>query len=220
MPRKTVQIVAAAALALVAATVAAAADPRLEKKALRRADMTLAKRANLALADLAGGWGRYPSSQSPSSEAPSCPGYNPNLSRFTITGEAEASFRHPEGFFIVSSVQVFPSRAQASADFRAGATRPLAGCLSHVFEGDFARGAGGRAQTRSSRMVASPRVGERAAWYRLVGRLTVNGNSAPVNMDLLAVQKGRSQAALLFIGLRGAVPDQVAIARLLATRMR
>jgi hypothetical protein len=220
MTRKTVQIVAVVALALLAAAVAAAADPRLEKKALRRADMALAKRANLALADLAGGWGRYPASQSPSSEAPSCPGYNPNLSRFTITGEAETSFQHPEGFFIVSSVQVFPSRAQAAADFRAGATPPLAGCLRHVFEGDFARGAGGSARTRSSRMVASPRVGERAAWYRLVGRLTVNGNTVPVNMDLLAVQRRRSQAALLFIGLRGAVPDQVAIARLLASRMR
>jgi hypothetical protein len=218
--RKAVQLVAVIALALATAAVAAAADPRVEKKRLRAADVALAKRTNLALTDLTAGWKRYPSKGSPSGDQPSCPGYNPDLSRFTITGEAEASFNHPQGFFIVSDMQIFPSRAQAIADFRAGATPSLAGCLSHVFERDFAQGAGGRARTTSSRKVASPRIGARAAWYRLVGRLTVGGNTAPVNMDLLAVQKGRSQVVLMFIGLRGPIRDEVALGRLLARRMR
>jgi hypothetical protein len=216
--RKAALLVAALIVAVTTSTAVAGTDPSLEKKKLRPADMALAKRSNLVLADLAKGWTRYRSRSSGTGS--SCPGYKPNLSRFTITGEAMASFQHRQGFFIVSAIQVFPSRAEAAADFRTGAKPELARCLRFAFEGDFAKGAGGKGTTTSSRVVASPRIGERAAWYRLVGRLTVQGNVAPVHMDVLAVQKGRTQAMLMFVGLRGPIRDQIALGRLLAGRMR
>lgn len=220
MNRKAAPLIAALVVALTASAAVAGTDPSLEKKKLRPADMALAKRSNLTISDLTKGWTRYRSPDPSSGTGSSCPGYKPHLSRFTITGEAMASFQHPQGFFIVSAIQVFPSRAEAAADFRTGAKPALARCLRFAFEGDFARGAGGKATTTSARMVASPRIGERAAWYRLVGRLTVAGTVAPVNMDVLAVQKGRTQAMLMFVGLRGPIRDQVALGRLLAGRMR
>jgi hypothetical protein len=69
-------------------------------------------------------------------------------------------------------------------------------------------------------MVRAPRIGERAAWYKLVGRLRVRGNVAPVHMDVLAVQKGRMQAMLMFVGVGGPIYDQLELGRLLAGRMR
>jgi hypothetical protein len=204
--------------AVLASATVAATDPRLEQRRLRPADVALAKRTNLRLSELARGWARYTAPTSGSSTR--CPGYSPDLSRFTITGEAHANFRHPTGFAISSAVQVYPSRAQAAADFRAGAKPGLTRCLARLFETDFARGAGGRGTTLSSRMVASPRIGERAAWYRLVGRLTVRGVTARVHMDVLAFQVGRSQAAIVSAGLGGPIRDQLALGRMLAARMR
>jgi hypothetical protein len=116
--------------------------------------------------------------------------------------------------------QVFPSRAESAANFRAGAKPELARCLRSTFEGDFAKGAGGTATTSSSRMVRAPRIGERAAWYRLVGRLRVNGNVAPVHMDVLAVQKGRMQVMLMFVSVGGPIYDQLELGGLLTRRMR
>jgi hypothetical protein len=217
--RMAARLLAALLVAAVLASAAlAATDPRSEQRRLRPADVALAKRTNLRLSELARGWVRYTAPKSGSTTR--CPGYSPDLSRFTITGEAQASFRHPSGFAISSAVQVYPSRAQAVADFKAGAKPGLTRCLARLFETDFARGAGGRGTTLSSRMVASPRLGERAAWYRLIGRLTVHGVTARVYMDVLAFQARRSQAALVSAGLGGPIRDQVALGRMLAARMR
>jgi hypothetical protein len=216
--RKAASIIAALLVATTASV--AAADVGLEKKRLNKADMALAKRANLKLSDLAQGWKRLTSKGSSSGSGPSCPGYSPDLSRFTITGEAEASFQHPKGFVIFAAMQVFPSRTQAAADFRTAAKPSLARCLTFMFEGDFAKGAGGTATTTSSRMVKAPRIGERAAWYRLVGRLRVRGNTAPVHMDVLAVQQGRMHGTLMFVGVGGPIYDQAELGHILAARMR
>ena len=217
MTRKTFSIAVVLMLAVTASV--AAANPRLEKKRLTAADMALAKRANLKLSDLSSGWQRVDTKSSTAGSS-SCPGYNPDLSRFTITGENQVGFQHPKGFVIVGGTQVFPSRAESAANFRAGAKPALARCLRSAFEGDFAKGAGGTATTTSSRMVRAPRIGERAAWYKLVGRLRVQGNVAPVHMDVLAVQKGRMQAMLMFVGVGGPISDQVELGRMLAGRMR
>jgi hypothetical protein len=215
--RKTFSIAVVLMLAVTASV--AAANPRLEKKRLTAADMALAKRANLKLSDLSSGWQRVDTKSSTAGSS-SCPGYNPDLSRFTITGENQVGFQHPKGFVIVGGTQVFPSRAESAANFRAGAKPALARCLRSAFEGDFAKGAGGTATTTSSRMVRAPRIGERAAWYKLVGRLRAQGNVAPVHMDVLAVQKGRMQAMLMFVGVGGPISDQVELGRILAGRMR
>jgi hypothetical protein len=206
------------ALVLVSAAVAAT-DPRAEKRRLRAADVALAKRTNLKLSELGGGWRSFPAS-SQSGSTPSCPGYRPDFSHFTITGESVTAFVSSTGSSIVSSVQVYPSRAEAAADFKLGVRPAFSRCLARMFETEIAKGAGGRGTTLSSRMLASPRAGERAAWYRVVGRLTVRGTTIPVHMDFLGVQQGRSQAGLVLTGLGRPQRGQVALMRRLAARMR
>jgi hypothetical protein len=69
-------------------------------------------------------------------------------------------------------------------------------------------------------MVPAPRVGERSALYRLVGRLTIQGRTIRVYMDVLAFQRGRSITSLVSSGLGGPIRGQAAVARLIAARMR
>jgi hypothetical protein len=69
-------------------------------------------------------------------------------------------------------------------------------------------------------MVTAPRVGERSVLYRLVGTLTVQGQTIRVHMDVLAFQRGRSITVLFSTGFGGPIRGQTAVARLLAARMR
>ena len=69
-------------------------------------------------------------------------------------------------------------------------------------------------------MVTAPRVGERAAGYRVVMTISALGTSFRVYFDSLVFQRGRSVAAVAFTGARQPLPGQVALARVVAARMR
>lgn len=197
----------------------AATDPHDERERLRPADMALARKATLKATDLAAGWTRMPTSPDEDDDS-KCPGFDPDFSAFTITGKAESMFGRRGVGVVLSAVEVYATRAQAIGDFRTGAKPGLAKCLRHGFETAFARSAGGRARTISSRMVRAPRVGERSAFYRLVGTLTAQGRTIRVHMDVLAFQRGRSITVLFSTGLGGPIYGQTAAARALAARMR
>jgi len=207
----------AAVFALGTAAALAATDPHHEQERLRPADMTLARRTTLRAADLASGWKRMPVGSDDDSK---CPGFDPDFSAFTITGKASSLFARQGGGAVVSAVEVYKTRAQAIGDFRTGAKPALAKCLRHVFELGLARGTGGTARTISSRMVPAPRVGERSALYRLGGKLTIQGRTIRVYMDVLAFQRGRSITSLVSSGLGGPIRGQTAVARRIAARMR
>lgn len=202
----------------VASVAVAAGDPHAEQERLRSTDMALAKRATVKLSDLAAGWKRLPAP--PEDGDSKCPGFDPDLSAFTITGKARSLFSRVGGGAVLSAVEVYETRAQAVGDFRAGAKPAAAGCLRHAFEVDFARGAGGRARATWSRMVTAPSLGERSVQYRLVGTLTLNGRRLPIYMDLLAFQRGRSLGVLFSTGIYGRIRGQTILARVMASRMR
>ena len=46
-----------------------------------------------------------------------CPGFNPNLSDLTLTGESETEFEHPSGAYAATFTSVFRSEANARASF-------------------------------------------------------------------------------------------------------
>jgi hypothetical protein len=211
-------IVAAAIFALGSAAALATTDPHAEKERLRSADMALARRTTVKAADLASGWKRMPVGSA--DEDSKCPGFDPDFSAFTITGKASSLFARLGGGAVLSAVEVYETRPQAVGDFRTGAKPALAKCLRHLFETDFARGAGGTARTRSSRMVTAPRVGERSALYRLVGTLRLQRRTLRVYMDLLAFQRGRSISTLFSTGFGGPIRGQALLARVIAARMR
>jgi hypothetical protein len=215
--RRSGLVVAAAVFVLGTAAALAASDPHKERELLRPADMALARRATIKAGDLVPGWKRMPVGSDDDSK---CPGFDPDFSAFTITGKASSLFVELGGGAVLSAVEVYKTRAQAIGDFRTGAKPAFAKCIRHAFETGVARGAGETAKTISSRMVPAPRVGERSALYRLVGTLTLQGQTIRVYMDVLAFQRGRSITALESSGFGGRIRGQTALARVIAARMR
>lgn len=206
-------------LALVPAAALAGTDPRAEQLRLNAADNALARRATVQAGDLSAAWRRVPAGAN-ESEVPSCPGYAPDFSRFTITGKSRSAFQQPTGASIVSSVEVYRSRSDAVGDFRLGTQPAVAGCLKRLLDEEFADVGAVKAEVVSSRRVPAPRVGERAAAYRLVAEVGVSGTSLKVYIDVLVFQRGRSIAALFFTGAFEPLPGRAALARVVAARLR
>lgn len=209
-------------LMLTAAAVAGATrDPRDEQIRLNAADNALAKRIALRAADLGGGWQKLGVTQS-DDEPLRCTSFNPDLSAFTITGKAASASSRGTGASAASTVEVYESRADAIGDFRATAKPPVARCLREVLENQMAGQGGGVFTLRvlSSKVVPAPKVGDRRIAYRLVAQLGMQGVGIPVYLDILAFQRGRSIAALLFTGVSRPIAGRAVAASRVAARMR
>lgn len=218
--KRAVLLVLACALVLAAAA-SAARDPRLEKLALRAPDVALAKRAAVQRTDLPAGWRQVPASRG-ADEAPDCPGYRPDFSRFTITGRADTEFASADGArAITSSTEVYATRADARGDFALATQPPVARCLGILMRRG-AEEAGGplTVEIVSSRRVAGPRLGERSAAYRIVTRLTGDGGSVTVYVDVAVVLRGRSIGAVFFTGGLKPVAGQARVLARVAARLR
>jgi hypothetical protein len=219
--RRVGVIIAVFAAIVVAAAASAATDPRAEKVRLRPADLSLAKRAVLKQADVGPDWDRVAAPKDDSQF--SCGTFRPDFSSFTITGKASASFRFtsPPGGQVDSTVGVFKTRSQAAGDFRLGAKPQLATCLAdqvrRAFRG-YPQGIEGR--LLSSRMVKAPKLGERSVAYAIAAEISGNGSTIPVFVDVVAVQRGRSIAALVFTGLGSRLPSRQYYAARVTRRLR
>ena len=210
---------AAAALTLGAFNATAAENPRREQERLTRTDNALARSAVLRGTDLPAGWKPFRTNIGQRNDTV-CRAFDPDVSAFTITGKAEAGFANERGESVISVVEVFESRADAVGDFRAAARPAVVRCLREAIEDDARNGSGPKVRVLSARMAGAPRVGERAAAWRLVARIDAEGVSARMYIDLLAFGRGRSLAALMFTGVQQPLAAQAALARHLAARMR
>lgn len=201
---------------LVVAT-AAARDPRLEQVRLNAADNALAKRIALTPRDVGVGW--RSTTVPDSDDQLNCPGWSPNLSRFTITGKATRAYTQPTGASIVSAVEVYESKADAAGDFKAAATPAVARCLKLALEREFGNGAV-PVRVRSAKVVPAPRVGDRRIAYRVIASLNAGGTLLNVFFDVIVVQKGRSIVALFFTAPMKPLARQSRLAATVASRMR
>jgi hypothetical protein len=213
------RLAAFVALLALAPAALAGSDPRAEQVRLNAADNALAKRATVQLTDLSGGWRRI-SAGADESEVPTCPGYAPDFSRFTITGKSRSAFQSGIGSSIVSSIEVFRSRSDAVGDFRLGTQPAVARCLKHLLDKQFAAVQTMDARVVSSRRVPAPKLGERSAGYRLAAELIANGVSLKIYIDVLVFQRGRSIAAIFFTGAFEPVEGRTAVGRAVAGRLR
>jgi hypothetical protein len=202
------------ALAVVAA--ASARDPRAEKLRLNAADNRAARGSLVTAADLRAGWQRMKSSGDDT--VPSCPGYRPDFSKYTITGKAEAEFKSSAGALLTSSTEVYASHAQAIADYRLGTKPQVASCLAQTFEHQPTGDPTVHVKAVSAKRIAAPRLGERSARYKIVLRFTGPSGSIPAYLDAIVFQKGRSIALLLTLGVSRPVTDGVTLARLMSAR--
>ena len=208
------------ALAAVLATAAAGGtDPRAEKIRLQPADVALAKRAVLRQSDVGPDWARI--ARHGGGGQFSCQSFKPDFSAFTVTGQAWASFRLAAGAQMDSSVAVFRTNAHAVGDFRLGARPQLAACFAQELRKAFRRYPEGiEGRLLSSKMVNAPKLGERSAAYAITARLSGNGMSLPVFVDVVAFQRGRSIGAVVFTGVGSHVPSQRYFGAAVADRLR
>ncbi len=206
---------------VVVATASAARDPRLERLALRPADGGLAKQAAVRFSDLGPGWKSVRASAS-NQQAPDCPGYRPDFSRFTITGQTTSEFSSQAGAAsIVSRAEVYATREDARDDFALSTLPPVARCLGIMLRREATSGAGGfTVRVLSSRRVADLRLGDRSATYRIVTELAQAGTRIQVYVDVAIVLRGRSIGGIFFTGALQPVADQRRIVALMAARLR
>lgn len=204
-------------VSLAAAATAVARDPGLERLRLNAADNALARKIAVKQSEVGANWRK--TTLPDSNEQLTCPGFRPNLSRFTITGKATTAFVRGTGASIVSAVEVYESRADAVGDFKAGATPAVARCLRLTLEKAFANSAA-LVSVRSARVVPAPRVGERRIAYRVVAALDTGVQALNIYFDVIVVQRGRSIVALFFTGPLKPVARQSRLATTVAARMR
>src|SRR6185437_16170383 len=118
-------------LLAVLAPAASARDPRLERLQLKPADTALAHRIALKAADLGSGWKAEVSQ--PEQIVPSCPGYRPDFSRFTLTGRALTSFQsRATQSTVAANVEVFASKGDALGEWRQSVTAPAVRCFAEL----------------------------------------------------------------------------------------
>ena len=79
------------AVAAVAVPAASARDPRLERLGLNSTDTALAHRIAVRATDLGAGW--RAATATPEQVVPSCPGYRPDFSQFTLMGDVRKGRR-------------------------------------------------------------------------------------------------------------------------------
>ena len=206
--------VALLALAFVAA--ASARDPRAEKLQLNAHDNRAARAALIASADLSTGWTRVTSS-SPD-VVPSCPGYRPDFSRFTVTGKAAAHYKASSGSTVISSVEIYASPAQATADYRLGTKPQVPSCLASTFEQEPTGDPTVHVKALSAKAVTAPRMGDRSARYKIVVRVTGPAGSVPLYVDAIVFQKGRTIALLMATGVARPITDGEMLARTMFAR--
>lgn len=189
---------------VVSSAAAAAGDP--EKRDIRPADQAWAARATLHARDIPSGFTASRPSSTKNNGPLTCPGFQPDLSDLTITGEALSPlFQSPAGTTIFASAEVYKSVHDEREAWRRTARREALRCVAREL-GSIS--ASGLRVTVTQRLVrVPPRVGERTISFRIKATITGQGLTIPTWIDLLAVARGRADATLLMSTVRSAPSD-------------
>jgi hypothetical protein len=202
----------AAVLAAMFASTALAASGDMERRAINAHDQAWAKRINLAVRDLPAGF-RPGAANTGNSGGLTCSGYAPDLSRFTITGEATSrQYSSASGASFFSSAEIFHSVADQRGDWALTARREALTCLRQQLQ---------RAVGTSAKVAATvrpaPRLGERSIFFRTTLSVAANGVKATVWLDVLGVARGRGDATLVAMSVR--TPPSAALEQSLLAKL-
>jgi hypothetical protein len=203
----------AAFLSVVLASTALAAPGDAERRAISAHDQAWARRINLTLRDLPSGFRQGAAANEGNSGGLTCPGYSPDLSRFTITGEASSrQFASASGSSIFSSAEIFRSAADERGDWALTARREALACLRRQLQE-----AVGTAAKVTAAVRPAPRLGERSISFRATLSVAANGVRATVWLDVLGVARGRGDAALVAMSVR--TPPSAALEQSLLAKL-
>jgi hypothetical protein len=189
------------------------------KHAFTKADLARARAASLKLSDFAPGWKASGSSGTASSPHPRCSTYDPDQSDLVETGRYDSPdfTRTADNSFVSVSTGVFRTAAMARRGYARVASPRLPACFGELF----ARGVSkpSSAKVVSTGPIAFPRAGDRSNAYRLVASVKTPSATLPVVADIVLFNKGRTDVAMIFLGIGRALPaslEQQAVARVLS----
>jgi hypothetical protein len=199
--------------ALLTSTALAGVGDR-ERRAINAHDQAWAKRINLTLRDLPAGFRQGPATADSSNDSGlTCAGFSPDLSRFTITGEASSrQFASASGAVIFSSAEIFRTAGDQRGDWALTARPAALACLRTMLQGAL-----GTTARVSTTVQSAPHLGDRSIFFRATVALAANGVKAKVWLDVLAVARGRGDATLGMISVR--TPPSAALERSLLAKL-
>jgi hypothetical protein len=197
-------VVAGALLAL--AGVALAAPAREPRKAIEPAVQARARQIAVKLSDLPGaGWKTAPAT--PGKASPRCAYYDPDQSKLTENGDYDSpNFTRTDGTYVSSSIGIFVSARQGRAGYAAVVRPGLPRCLGQIIA---ASGPRGSITVKSAGTYAFPHYGERSAAFRVVFTVESGRSAVPATIDIVVIDKGAADAALLFGAAGQAVPPNL-----------
>ena len=206
-------------LTVPAMALAADTDP---KKRITPADQATSRSIVLKPTDFAAGWKRAPAT--PESDLV-CPGFNPNSSDLTLTGETTVEFKHTQGLASIASVsEVFVSKADALKSWTRSDKPAVARCLGYFFR-EGATDANTQVKIVSAGRMAFPKLAPRTSAFKVAARVIVTSNgqaqTVPFTIQVLVFGQGRGDTALVAIspGTGLAMADLRGFGQLLATRL-
>jgi hypothetical protein len=210
--RRAIIFVFAAVVAPVA--LAANGEPQ---HAFTKADQARARAASLRISDFAPGWKATPATNSDSS--PRCSTYNPDQSDLVETGKHDSPnfTRTADSSFVSVSTGVFRTAAMAKTGYSRVAVPRLPTCFGELFTRGITKPSS--AQVLSSGPLAFPKAGDRTNAYRLVASVRTPGITVPVTADIVLFNKGRTDVAIIFVGISKPLPvslQRQAVARVLS----
>jgi hypothetical protein len=206
-------------IAVPAVALAADTDP---KKKITAADQAKARSLLLKRTDLAAGWKKVP--PSPDSDA-TCPGFNPDESDLTLTGEAESDFERLQGLLVVGTAsEIFATKEDAVKSWTRSDKPATARCLGYFFkQGQTTKTT--KVTIVSAGRMAFPKLAPRTTAFKVVARLAVT-NEGETTTGLIAVQlvafgQGRGDTSMFAITPGAGVPiaQLRPLGKLLAARL-
>lgn len=211
-------LTAAIAAVLVPAAWAAGGDPQ---HAFTKADQARARATSLRLSDFAPGWRASPSAGTTSGAQPRCSTYNPDQSDLVETGKYDSPdfTRTADNSFVSVSTGVFRTAAMAKRGYARVAVRQLPACFGELFVKGITKPSA--AKVVSAGPIAFPKAGDRTNAYRLVASVKTATPTVtlPVTADIVLFNKGRTDVAMIFLGIARPLPaslEQTAVARVLS----
>lgn len=211
------------AACLAAPTLALAAEGE-PKKRIVPADQKKAAAIVLKRTDLAAGWKRV---RTPDSDnGLKCPGFNPDESDLTLTGESESEFDSTDGTrYLAAFSSVYVSNKDALASWTRSVKPAVARCIAHFFREGVAD-EGGKATIVKQGRVAFPRVAPRTAAFRVAARVSFTEagetTTVPFTIHLIGLGRGRGDVGLMAMGPGAGIPaaELQALAKLLSMRLQ
>jgi hypothetical protein len=171
----------------------------------KHADMALARAAVLHHADMEPGWDLAPLPK----EAPVCRRNNPDVSRFTITGEASSSFQTPDGVTRTSSrVRIFANGGQAALYFEAVNTRAELLCIRDSVK-RWLSSNGWRPHLLYANLETEPPIGAKTAIFLVGFRIILStGQRVAYPVEILKFQMNRGVGTLSYDFIRAGDPNR------------